>query len=153
MEERDESQGVMKEWYQVFINTLKQLSKYKRTTAGNMENKDYAVVGSSDESKRLIEELCYELDEEYALRKELDTERDPEAWFDKKTNETLEELYEAGIIEEPTPEDYNNAHRVIQESMRNGIVEEAEQTAGELNAETDELAASEQNEFYLKEEV
>ena len=85
-----------------------------------MENKDYAVVGSSDESKRLIEELCYELDEEYALRKELDTERDPEAWFDKKTNETLEELYEAGIIEEPTPEDYNNAHRVIQESIRNG---------------------------------
>ena len=151
MEEREEIQGVMKNWYQVFINTLKRLSEHKGATAGNMKNKDFAEVGSTDESKRLIEELCNEIDEEYALRIELETERVPEAWFEKKINKTLDDLHEAGIIEKPTSEDYIEAHKIIQESIRKSIVEEAEQTAIELNADTDELAEVEQKEFYLRE--
>ena len=122
----------MKEWYEAFIKLLKSLSVKIKTTDDDSDNKVYASVGTSPESQQLIMELCGDIDEEYALRRELETEAEPEKWFDKKVDDALDDLAAAGVIETPTSDDYARAHSVIQEAIEEGVATLAEETAEEL---------------------
>ena len=146
------SQSVIQEWYKSFIENLKKISDKMKSVESQSGNEVYASIGTTPESKELIAELVGELDEEYALRKELEKEKDPDAWFKKKVVETMDDLARNGIIDAPAPSDYENAYRTIQDAMDECIAKEAEQTARELDVETDTLIATEENEFFVKDE-
>ena len=83
---------VLQEWYAAFVGLLQSLSE-KLSTGSEHDNSDYASIGSTPESRQLIQELCDEIDEEYELRREVSKHDDPEAWFDRKTDQTLDEIF------------------------------------------------------------
>ena len=152
MEKKETSQNYLEEWYSAFIALLKKLSKKSQESDHELNNEEYASIGSTQESRGLIKELCDEIDEEYALRQELSGVKDKEAWFDGKVKETLDDLAQSGIINKPNEEDYIKANFEIKETVAKGISDEAEVTANELNAETDDLDQNELHEFAGKEE-
>ena len=92
MEKKETSQNFLEEWYSAFIALLKKLSKKSQEIGHEMTNEEYASIGTTQETRELIKELCDEIDEEYALRKELSGVSDKEAWFDGKVKETLDDL-------------------------------------------------------------
>jgi len=59
----------------------------KKKEKGSLSNEDYASVCSDPKSQDLTKGLCDLLDQEYAYRKELEKEKDPEAWFIKTVGE------------------------------------------------------------------
>ncbi len=122
----------MQEWYATFVGLLRSLSDKIAVSSGR-DNSEYASIGSTPESQRLIKELCDDIDEEYELRREVSKHDDPEAWFDTKTDQTLDELAEAGIIDTPSAEDYAHARRTMHKAIAEAVATEAEQTAAELN--------------------
>ena len=124
---------MLQEWYATFVGLLQSLSQ-KLSTGSVHDNSEFASIATTPESQQLIQELCDEIDEEYELRREVSKHDDPEAWFDTKTDQTLDELAEAGIIDTPSAEDYAHAHQTMHEAIAKAVAEEAEQTAADLNS-------------------
>lgn len=73
-----------------FLQTLEdvqtKLSK-KKGKKDSLSNEDYASVCSDPKAHDLTKGLCDLLDQEYAYRKELEKEKDPEAWFVRTVGE------------------------------------------------------------------
>jgi hypothetical protein len=132
MEGSENRKGVLQEWYATFVGLLQSLSQ-KLSTGSVHDNSEFASIATTPESQQLIQELCDEIDEEYELRREVSKHDDPEAWFDTKTDQTLDELAEAGIIDTPSAEDYAHARRTMHKAIAEAVATEAEQTAAELN--------------------
>lgn len=148
MEQNRKPHGIIQEWYKSFIENLKKLAEDMRSGGVKPGNDVFTLIGTTPESKSLIAELVSEIDEEYALRRELEKEKDPEAWFKKKVANTLDELVKDGVIEgNPSPDDYEKVYNAILDATDERIAIEAEQTAKELDCETDTLEASEEEEF------
>ena len=152
MEKKETSKSILEEWYSAFISLLKKLSKKSQESEHELSNEEFASIGTTQESRELIKELCDEIDEEYSYRKELNGVSDKEAWFDGKVKETLDDLAQSGIIDSPNEDDYFKANVEIKEAMAKGIVDEADSVANELNAETDTIGHNEFENFVGKEE-
>lgn len=154
MGQNKKTQGIMWEWYNSFVANLKTLAESLKFEGVKSDNDVYISIGTTQESKKLIAEQVSELDEEYALRRELENEKDPEIWFKRKVVETVDELHHDGILEEaPNQNDYDKVYNAISDAINEGIADEAEQTAKELNIETDALVGSEENAYKANEEV
>lgn len=59
----------------------------KKKEKGSLSNEDYASACSDPKAHDLTKGLCALLDQEYAYRKELEKEKDPEAWFIRTVGE------------------------------------------------------------------
>lgn len=149
MKDKIESQGVAQEWFKDFIESLKLLSKRVNAKGQFTCNEDYASIGTTVESKQLIQELCDDIDEEYSFRHEVEHESDLDEWLEKKTEETLDELAVAGIIDKPSDKDIEDCHKTVRDSIAASITEEAKQAALELNSDTDALISNENKWFGL----
>ena len=152
MEKNETSKSILEEWYSAFIALLKKLSKKSQESEHEMRNEEFASIGTTQESRELIKELCDEIDEEYSYRKELNGVSDKEAWFDGKVKETLDDLAQSGIIDSPNEKDYIKANAEIKEAVAKSIVDEADSVAKELNEETDAMGQNEFENFVGKEE-
>lgn len=142
-----ENNKLVQNWFKDFIKALRFLSSKMEGNSDVFGNEDYSVIGTSEASKQLIKELCDEIDEEYSLRSEVEHETNLDEWLEKKTEETLEELINADIIDVPSEDDIEKCHKTIRESIAKGIAEEARQAALELSSDTDALVLDEANVF------
>lgn len=152
MEKKEEELSVVQRWFSEFIRLLKSLSGMVQAKGGRISNEELSSIGSTPESQALIKELCDDIDDEYAQRRELEQESDAEAWFDRKVDATLDDLAAAGVMDQPSQADYDRAHQQLRDAGREGVAREAKQTADEMNAETAQLEALEHNKFTGKEE-
>ncbi len=130
--------------FQSFLNNLKKISDISKKKEGKLTNDDFASIGESPETQKLIKELCDEIDEDYENRRELSQAKDMEEWFDKKCDETLDDLAKSGIIDQPT-ENYYKTNRLAQkEAMERDILDSSKRLVNDLNG-VDEVETNENN--------
>ena len=132
--------------FQSFLNNLKKISNLSKDKEGKLTTDDYASIGSDEKTRDLIKELCDEIDYEYEMRRELSKTTNSEEWFNKKCDETLDDLASAGIIDKPSEEDYQNYRNAQKEAMENDILYTAKALAKEMNGEESEVSTTNKNE-------
>lgn len=123
----------LKEWLSKIVGLLTKLSKKSKPDNESLQNDDYASLGTTDESKQLIKELCNEIDVVYECRRELKNVEDMDAWLETKSKKTLDDLANEGLIDKPTDEDYKKMNESVKQSIENSLGKMAESVAENID--------------------